>query len=123
MVVCLKKMPLWAFLVEKVNYSKQKIWVLFQSLSHVWLFVTPRAATCQASLSFTTSCSLLKLMSVESVMPSNHLCWLDSKRPECIITKWEKFQGSAGRLGEELRGQEQKSKECEECLETEWEQE
>ena len=35
--------------------------------------VTPRTAACQASLSFTTSGSLLKLMSIESVMPSNHL--------------------------------------------------
>ena len=44
-----------------------------QSLSHVHLFVTPWTAAHQASLSFTTSCSLLKLMSIESVMPSNHL--------------------------------------------------
>ena len=42
-------------------------------LSHIWLFVTPWTATCQASLSFTTSQNLLKLMSIESVMPSNHL--------------------------------------------------
>ena len=45
----------------------------FQSLSCVWLFVTPWNATCQASLSITNSRSLLKLMSIESVMPSNHL--------------------------------------------------
>ena len=44
-----------------------------QSLSHVWLFATPWAAACQASLSITNSQSLLKLMSIESVMPSNHL--------------------------------------------------
>ena len=42
-------------------------------LSHVQLFVTPWTAGCQASLSFTNSQSLLKLMSIESVMPSNHL--------------------------------------------------
>ena len=42
-----------------------------QSLSCVWLFVTWWTAACQTSLSFTTSQSLLKLMSVESVMPSN----------------------------------------------------
>ena len=35
--------------------------------------VTPWTAACQASLSFTISQSLLKLMSIESVMPSNHL--------------------------------------------------
>ena len=44
-----------------------------QSLSCVWLFVTPWTATLQASLSFTISHSLFKLMSVELVMPSNHL--------------------------------------------------
>ena len=44
-----------------------------QSLSHVWLFATPWNAACQASLSITKSRSLLKLMSIESVMPSNHL--------------------------------------------------
>ena len=43
-----------------------------QQLSHVPLFVTPQTATCQASLSFTIFQSLLKLMSVESVMPTNH---------------------------------------------------
>ena len=42
-------------------------------LSHVWLFVTPWTAACQASLSITNSWSLLKLMSIRSVMPSNHL--------------------------------------------------
>ena len=44
-----------------------------QSLSHVWLFMTPWTAACQASLSIANSWSLLKLMSIESVMPSNHL--------------------------------------------------
>ena len=44
-----------------------------QSLSHVWLFVTPWAAALQSSLSITNSRSLLKLISIESAMPSNHL--------------------------------------------------
>ena len=44
-----------------------------QSLSPVQLFVTPCTTACQASLSITTSRSLLRLMSIESVMPSNHL--------------------------------------------------
>ena len=44
-----------------------------QSLSHVQLFVTPQTAAHQASLSITNSRSLLKLMSIESDMPSNHL--------------------------------------------------
>ena len=47
--------------------------VVVQSLSHVWLFVTPWTAAGQVSLSFTISQSFLKLMSIESVMPSNHL--------------------------------------------------
>ena len=47
--------------------------VIVQSLSCVWLFVTPWTAAHQASLSFTISQSLLILMSIESVMPSNHL--------------------------------------------------
>ena len=44
-----------------------------QSLSHVWLFGTSWTAACQDSLSSTISQSLTKLMSIESVMPSNHL--------------------------------------------------
>ena len=44
-----------------------------QSLSCVWFFETPQTAAHQASLNFTLSKSFLKLMSIESVMPSNHL--------------------------------------------------
>ena len=44
-----------------------------QSLSCARLFATPWTAACQASLSITNSWSLLKLMSIKSVMPSNHL--------------------------------------------------
>ena len=44
-----------------------------QSLSCVWLFATPWTAARQASLPIINSQSLLKLMSIESVMPSNHL--------------------------------------------------
>ena len=44
-----------------------------QSLSCIWLFVTPWTEARQASLSITNSQSLLKLMSIELVMPSNHL--------------------------------------------------
>ena len=44
-----------------------------QLLSHVWLFVTPWTAACQASLSITNSRSLLKRMSIKLVMPSNYL--------------------------------------------------
>ena len=47
--------------------------VLVQSLSHIWLFVTPCTAARQASVSITNSQSLLKLMSIELVMPFNHI--------------------------------------------------
>ena len=53
--------------------SLPSMWGSGQPLSHVQLFVTPRIAACQASLSITNSQSLLKLMSIESVMPSSHL--------------------------------------------------
>ena len=65
-----------------VAFPNKKAWnllfitkklVVVQSLSHVWLFVTPWTATHQVSLFSTISWSLLKLMSIESVMPSNHL--------------------------------------------------
>ena len=44
-----------------------------QSLSRIQIFETPWTVVCQASQSITISCSLLKLMSIESMMPSNHL--------------------------------------------------
>ena len=47
--------------------------IVDQSLSCVWLFVTPWTAACQAPLSFSIYQTLLKLMSIESVMPSNSL--------------------------------------------------
>ena len=47
--------------------------VAVQSLSHVQLFATPWTAACQPSVSFTISQTLLRLMSIESMMPSNHL--------------------------------------------------
>ena len=47
--------------------------VVVQLLSSVQIFATPCTATCQASLSFTISQSLLRLISIELVMPSNHL--------------------------------------------------
>ena len=61
------------------NYLKLalRMFSSVQLLSCVRLFATPWTAACQASLSITNSQSLLKLMSIESVMPSNHLifCW------------------------------------------------
>ena len=59
----------WRKIFNKYSWSIVDV----QSLSHVWLFATPWTTACQASLSFAVSWSLLKLMSIESVMPSNHL--------------------------------------------------
>ena len=62
---------------ELVYLLTKSFWLLqfssVQSLSRVWLFATPWISACQASLSITNSRSLLKLMSIESVMPSSHL--------------------------------------------------
>ena len=65
---------------QGVGEGKRDKVVVVQSLSCVQLFETPWTAAHQASLSFTISQSLLKLKSIESVMPSNHLilcCPLD----------------------------------------------
>ena len=59
-----------------MNDTEKQIWTPIssvQSLSHIQLFGTPWITACQASLSITNSQSLLKLMSIESVMPSSHL--------------------------------------------------
>ena len=58
--------------MSSLHNGSQRV-VAIQSLSHVWFFGTPWAPAHQASLSFTISWSLLKLMSTESMMPSNHL--------------------------------------------------
>ena len=55
-----------------LKYENERLKHSVQLLSHVRLFVIPWTAACQASLSFTSSWSLLKLMSIESVMPYNH---------------------------------------------------
>ena len=76
-----------------------------QSLSRVWLFATPWTAADQASLSIINSRSLLKLMSIESVMPSNHrilchpLLLLSSTFPSirvfsnelALLIRWPKY--------------------------------
>ena len=67
-----------ALLHDSVQFSS------VQSLSHIWLFATPWTAALQASLSITNSRSSLKLMSIESVMPSSHL---NLCRPDCCVPK------------------------------------
>ena len=60
------------FVTMWINF-KQIQFSSVQLLSPVWLFATQRIAACQASLAITNSQSLLKLMSIESVMPSSYL--------------------------------------------------
>ena len=62
----------WLRVNENVSPAAALAVVVVQSLSRVQLFATPWTAACQSSLSFTISWNLLKLMSIESVMPSNH---------------------------------------------------
>ena len=61
------------FRVVLTSWYHYKIFSSVQSVSHVQLFVTPWIAAHQASLSITSSQSLLKFMSIELVMPSSHL--------------------------------------------------
>ena len=61
------------FAVQKKLTPHRKATIAVQSLNSVWLFMTPRTAAHQASLSFITFHSLLKFLSIESVMPFNHL--------------------------------------------------
>ena len=61
--------PIWVPVPAQPSSSVSSV----QLFSCVQLFATPWTAACQASLSFTNSLSLLKLMSTELVMPSNHL--------------------------------------------------
>ena len=60
-------------LIVQVFFKYLLLIIIVQSLSHVRLFVTPWTAACQASLSFTISWSLLRVMSIESMMAYNHL--------------------------------------------------
>ena len=65
----LKLKNFWKKTKDKISVTLASV----QLLNRVRLFATPWTAACQASLSITNSQSLLKLVSIESVMPSNHL--------------------------------------------------
>ena len=77
----------------EVSYKTNILWlfdsstivIVVQSLGHVRLFVTPWTSACQASLSFTISLSLLKLMSIESVMLSNQFIFCHPLLPTSIF--------------------------------------
>ena len=59
--------------LQLFHHPPKKLCQSVQLLSRVWLFATPKTAAGQSSLSITNSQSFLKLMSIELVMPSNHL--------------------------------------------------
>ena len=67
------KAPQYHLLFSQFSSWLPRVLVVVQSLSHLWVFATPWTAAHQASLSFIISQSLLKLMSMESVLVSNHL--------------------------------------------------
>ena len=69
--------------------------VVVQLLSHIWLFVTPWTATRQAFLSFTISKSLLKFISIESVMPSNYLILSPPSPPVSIFPSIRVFSNES----------------------------
>ena len=64
---------LWELVIDREAWNAAFQFSSVQSFSRVQLFATPWTAACQASLSITNSRSLFKFMSIELVMPSNHL--------------------------------------------------
>ena len=75
--------------LSKESHAISPLVVVVQSLSHVWLFVIPWTTAYQAFLSFTILKALLKLMSIESVMPSNHLISISPLiHSEYLATCW-----------------------------------
>ena len=72
----LDSFPIWVFTEYWIEFPvlySRSLFSSVQSPSRIWLFATAWSAARQASLSITKSWSLLKLMSIESVMPFNHL--------------------------------------------------
>ena len=93
----------WEALVIRILFSKYSFPTSLysvQSLSHVWLFATPWTAAHQASLSITNSWNLFKLMSIESVMPSNHLilCRPLLLLPSIFLSIWVNSNESVSRI-------------------------
>ena len=72
-------------------FSKTQHTLVVQSFSCVWLFVTPWTAALQASLSFPLSRSFLTFISIESMMPSNHLIPSPSSPPSLNLSQHQRF--------------------------------
>ena len=88
------------FQVKILNLLKeQKVGVRFSSiqlLSHIWLFVTPWTAARQAPLSVTNYWSLLRLMSIELLMPSNHLILCHPSPPAVNLSQRQGLSNEKG---------------------------
>ena len=80
--------------LKKISLFTINIFSSVQLLSHVWIFVTPWTAARQASLP-TNSQSFLKLMSIESVMPSNHLLCCPLLLPPSIFPRIRVFSNES----------------------------
>ena len=80
----------------EISTTSDILIVVVQLLSHVWLFSTPWTTAHQASLSLTISQSLLKLMSIELVMSSNHLIQVDNTS----LSNSRKWKGTKESLDE-----------------------
>ena len=78
-----------------IHYAKE--YIVVQSVSCVQIFATPWTAAFQASLSFTVSRSLLRLMSIESVMPASHLILC------CLLLLFSSIQFSCSVVSNSLR--------------------
>ena len=93
------------WLWKLINIFSQSWFSSVHLLSRVWLLATPWTAACQASLSITNSQILLKLMSIESVMPSSHLILccplllLPSTFPSIRVFTNEFFASSSQSIG------------------------
>ena len=75
--------------------AKHTTFSSIQLLSHVQLSVTPWTAACQASLSITSPRSLFKLMSIDSVMPSNHLILYCPLLPHSVFCRIRVFSNES----------------------------
>ena len=74
----------WKVLLRSLFFDEVLFIVVVLSLSHIWLFVTPRTAACQASLSLTVSRSLLKLTSILLVS----LSWWYHPTISCSVARF-----------------------------------
>ena len=87
------KAPEYHWLFSQFSSWLLRLIVVVQSLSHLWVFATPWTAAHQASLPIANSWSLPKLMSIELVMPSNHLI-LFSPSPTLNLSQHQSLQMS-----------------------------